>query len=226
MKLSLSYASRIPNEATTVLVVSNHRSFLDAPILIQALGRPIRIACHYYMGQTPLLREMVQLLGCFPLQKRQADFFAEAGNFLKMQQWVGLFPEGGSPMVELTQPWEMGTFQRGFAHLALRVGIPNLAILPVAIAATEESTYSTFPIQFLRLFDPSEPLFDRPGLHPVVIYHHVKVLIGHPMWITPQQQQQYQGKQAKRVVTEVTQYCQQQITDLLDSTHYACSFSA
>ena len=42
------YEDRIPQDAS-VLVVSNHRSFMDALILMAALSSPIRFACNHYM---------------------------------------------------------------------------------------------------------------------------------------------------------------------------------
>jgi 1-acyl-sn-glycerol-3-phosphate acyltransferase len=55
----------LPGQGVAI-VVSNHRSFLDAPILIQALGKTLPIACHHYMGKTPLLRELIGELGYSP----------------------------------------------------------------------------------------------------------------------------------------------------------------
>ncbi|WP_026734317.1 lysophospholipid acyltransferase family protein [Fischerella sp. PCC 9605] len=211
------YEDRIPQDAS-VLVVSNHRSFMDAPILMSALSSPIRFACHHYMGQVPVMREIVTGLGCFPLeanQQRQQSFFQRAQQLLQSKQLVGVFPEGTEPMVKFTQPNRMGEFQRGFAHLALRAAVQDLAILPVAIASLEEVNTSAVPLRLLSLFDPSEPLFNQPGFHPLVIYNRVAVLIGCPYWITPQHQQQYQGKHAKTVVVELTEHCRNEIANLL-----------
>ncbi|MBR8832057.1 MAG: hypothetical protein N5P05_000660 [Chroococcopsis gigantea SAG 12.99] len=208
----------IPMGGSTI-VISNHRSFLDAPILINALRRPVRIACHHYMGQTPGLKQMIDALGCFPLdapQQRQERFFQRARGFLEANEWVGLFPEGGSPMIHLTNPKEMTSFHRGFAHLALRCPLEKLAVLPVAILSEDESVISPFPVRFLRLFDPTEPLFDQDAWHPVVIYHRVKVYIGRPYWITDAQRANYSGKQGKRTVTEITDYCVREISTLLN----------
>ncbi len=218
MQMFVYHEDRIPRSLSSAIVVSNHRSFLDAALLIQALRMPVRIACHHYMGQTPFLREMVQLLGCLPLAEpaqRQRQFFEQAHQLLNSGQWVGLFPEGGSPMVELTQPKEVGPFQRGFAHLALQVDVPQLAVLPVAIASLEEQVASAFPIRWLRHFDASEPLFARPGLHPVVVYRRVNVLVGRPYWITSQHRQQYKGKGGKKMAVQLTQYCHREIATLM-----------
>lgn len=212
------YEDRIPRNGS-VLVVSNHRSFMDAPILMATVNRPIRFACHHYMGQVPVMREIVTgQLGCFPLEvpeRRQQSFFQQALKLLQASCAVGVFPEGTRPMVEFTQPNYIGEFQRGFAHLALRSPVKDLTILPVAIASLEEVNTSAVPLKLLSLFDPSEPLFNQSGWHPLVIYRRVAVLIGRPYWITVRQRQQYQGKQAKNVVTDLTNHCQAEITNLL-----------
>ncbi|NJL85170.1 MAG: 1-acyl-sn-glycerol-3-phosphate acyltransferase [Leptolyngbyaceae cyanobacterium SM1_1_3] len=215
------YFKRIP--AAQAIVISNHRSFLDAPVLMNALKRPIRFACHHYMGQVPLLREFVEQMGGFPLaapQQRQLSFFRQSMRLLKNQQSVGIFPEGTRPMVEIASPCSVYNFHRGFAHLALRSPIENLPILPVAIASKEKGAISPIPLRLFGLFDPSEPLFDQPGFHPVVIYNRVDVLVGNPIWITQAQRQNYQGKQAGEIVEEITVSCQQSIAKLLQQGLY------
>ncbi|MGL5080933.1 MAG: lysophospholipid acyltransferase family protein [Microcoleaceae cyanobacterium] len=217
-QMSLHHRNLIP-QTGSVLVVSNHRSFMDPIVLTAAVGRPIRFACHHYMGQVPLLRELVTTLGAFPLedpQHRPQEFFKQANALLANREMVGIFPEGAKPMVKVTPPLEIGSFQRGFAHLALRSDSENLAVLPLAIHTSEEALIqSLVPLKALSWFDPSEPLFDQPGWHPVVFYRRVNVLVGRPYWITPQLKQAYQGKQARDTVYQLTHYCEQEITKLL-----------
>lgn len=216
-QIELIYPQQIPN-ASAMLVVSNHRSFMDAPLLMAALNQPIRFACHHYMSQVPGLRETVKALGCFPLEaanQGQKGFFQQASHFLKTRQVVGIFPEGGQPMVAPGLPDQVGAFHRGFAHLALRSPVPKLAVLPIAIASQSESIFPGIPLPLLRFFDPSEPLFDQLGWHPLILYHQVQILVGRPYWITSNTQEKYRGKQGKTVVNELTQYCQAEIAQLL-----------
>jgi 1-acyl-sn-glycerol-3-phosphate acyltransferase len=221
MQMYLHNRDRVPQDSA-LLVVSNHRSFLDAPLLMAAIDRPIRFACHHYMGQVPVMREVVTKLGCFPLEapeQRQQSFFHQATQLLKTQQAVGVFPEGTDPMVNSPDRGQMGGFQRGFAHLALRAPVQNLAILPVAIAVQSETKTSAVPLKVLSFFDPSEPLFNQDGWHPLVMYQRVNVLIGRPYWIRPSQRQHYQGKRARTIVNDLTSYCHDEIKDLL---HQGC----
>jgi 1-acyl-sn-glycerol-3-phosphate acyltransferase len=183
-----------------------------------ALDRTIRFACHHYMGQVPVLREFVTRMGCFPLDEpdhRQRSFFHQATQLLQSRQVVGIFPEGAEPMVQLTNPGKIGEFQRGFAHLALRAPVRDLAILPVAIAPRSEFSTSPFPLKLLSWVDPSEPLFDQSGWHPMVLYRRVNVAIGQPIWLTEAQRRSYSGKHAKTVVTDLTTQCQAEIHNLL-----------
>ena len=222
LDLTLSYADRIPQDFPTI-VISNHRSFLDAPILIKTIPYPLRIACHHYMGQTPVVKEIVDSLGCFPLataKHRQRQFFDRANSFLASRQWVGLFPEGTRPMIEPTSPEEINEFHRGFAHLAWKTPVENLAVLPVAIASLSETNYPSIPISWLKQFDRDEPFFQRQGLHPMLVYHRAKVMIGRPYWINTAQKHEYKGRQAKKLATDLRDHCQSQITDLLKEGIY------
>lgn len=215
------HEDRIPRD-TPVLVVSNHRSFMDAPVLMAALGRPVRFACHHYMGQVPLMREFVTQLGCFPLsepERRQQSLVQQGSSLLKSQQVVGVFPEGAQPMVQATRPWEVGEFHRGFAHLALRSNVSNLAVLPVAIASTQETIQPSFPLKFLSVFDPTEPLFDRWSSHPMVLYRRLSILVGRPYWMTSSVRQAYQGKQAKTTIANLVDFCHTEIATLV---HQGC----
>lgn len=229
-RMYVSHEDRIPQDSA-VLVVSNHRSFMDAPLLMAAVGRSIRFACHHYMSQVPVMREMVKLLGAFPLEApehRQQYFFQQAIELLQSQQVVGVFPEGAQPMVSFSRPNEQREFHRGFAHLALRASssgathtpVRDLAVLPIAIASQEEVTSSAVPLRLLSLFDPSEPLFQQSGWHPLVAYRRATVLIGRPCWITKTQREQYQGRQAKTVVADLTHYCEDEIAGLLRQGYY------
>ncbi len=215
------YQHRIPPSAP-LLLVSNHRSILDVPLLMDITNRPIRFACHHYMSQVPILREIVNQIGALPLNEpgqSQHEFFRQAVQLLQQQEAIGIFPEGAEPMVQPNPADEVGEFHRGFAHLALKAPVDELAVLPIAIASNEEHIHSLMPLRVFSWFDPSEPLFRRSGWHPMVNYRRVNILVGRPFWITDKHREQYQGKQVRSAVTDLTNYCHQEIQDLLS---YGC----
>lgn len=72
-QISVSKRDRLPANSALV-VVSNHRSFMDAAILMAALDLPIHFACHHYMGQIPLVGELVNQLGFLPLDEPKQRF--------------------------------------------------------------------------------------------------------------------------------------------------------
>lgn len=219
-QVSSYHQHRIPKHRP-ILVISNHRSFMDAPLLMSALNYPIRFACHHYMSQVPVMRELVTGFGALPLdvpEQRHQTFFQQASQVLQSHQAIGVFPEGATPMVQETTPQSMGNFQRGFAHLALRAPVEGLAVLPVAIASHQEINTPLFPIRLLQLFDATEPAFDHAGWHPLVVYQRVSVLVGHPIDITPDQQAAYRGRKGRSLVIDLTTQCHTEIQTLLRST--------
>ena len=219
-ELSVVGQDRIPNNCATV-VVSNHRSIMDAAILMSALNTPIHFACHHYMGQIPLMSEVINQLGFLPLDKPKqphTNFFDRASHLLLKNKTLGIFPEGAHPMVKTTTPNSLDKFQRGFAHLALRTPVENLVILPVAIAARNELNTSLFPVRWLQLFDPLEPLFDRPDWHPLVLYGQVKVTIGTPISLSLAQKPDYHGRKALRWIKDLTEQCHQDIQKQLQES--------
>jgi 1-acyl-sn-glycerol-3-phosphate acyltransferase len=216
-QISVIGQERIPDNTST-LIVSNHRSFMDVAVLMAALNRPIHFACHHYMRQVPLVSELVDQLGFLPLDKpreRYSTFFDRASQLLKQRQTIGIFPEGAKPMVQDTGSATVDRFERGFAHLALRAPVDRLMILPVAIAAQHEVNTGLFPVRWLQLFDPAEPLFDRPDWHPLVLYHQVKVSIGTPILVDGTAKQRYHGRQAIDWVNKITEGCREEIQSLL-----------
>ncbi len=221
VRIRLHHAERLPR--SPFLMIANHRSFLDAPLLIAAAAQPVHFACHHYMAQVPIMRDVIDALGCFPLDEpdqRGRTFFKQGTSFLRSQESIGVFPEGTGPMIDVPPPAQVGAFHRGFAHLALRVPLANFQIVPAAILAIEEKQQKTIPFKLLSLFDPSEPLFNQSGQHPAVIYQRVVVAIGEPVPMTDLLRQGYRGKSASQVAADLSDRCHDEIQSLLQMGCY------
>ena len=199
-----------------LMVVSNHRSPLDAPVLMAGLGRDVAFACHQYMENVPLLRDVVHRFGAFPL-KSPYHFFRESYRRLRRTEAIGIFPEGAQPMVQLQTPRQVNAFHRGFAHLAFRVPVNKLAVLPVALVSNDVGFESPIPLSLLGWFDPTEPLFQTGGGHPIVMYRDVEVRIGPPIWVTPRDRRNYQGHEGIDYVQQLTDDCWQAVNHLLQA---------
>jgi 1-acyl-sn-glycerol-3-phosphate acyltransferase len=190
------------------VIVSNHRSFLDAPLLIAALGQPIHFACHYYMTQVPLLREITMGLGCIPLQQQsssQITFFRQVEQCLQQRESIGIFPEGANRITRSSSPQDIGPFHPGFAQVVFRSKVDPLPIVLVAIQVQQEWTAPDIPLDVFRFFDPTEPMFQGQGGHPVVLYQQVQLTVAPPIWITELERQQSRRDRALHLQTLANQ---------------------
>ncbi|MGD1859335.1 MAG: lysophospholipid acyltransferase family protein [Leptolyngbyaceae cyanobacterium] len=213
MKLTVSGRQKIPYNVPTI-VVSNHRSPLDGPVLMAGLNRNVAFVHHQYMENVPLLREVVHQFGGFPLDTPHR-LFRQGYQRLRRREMMGIFPEGAQSMVEIQPPRQINPFHRGFAHLALRVPIEPLALLPVALVSDDEGIESPIPLSLLGLFDPSEPLFQQGGRHPLVFYRRVEVRVGEPIWLTASDRDRYQGRDGTEFAQQLTDSCWTAVNDLL-----------
>lgn len=215
VRLKVSGQRKVP-QGVPMVVVSNHRSVMDAPVLMAGLNRNIAFVCHQYMEQVPVLRDVVSQFGAFPLDTPQR-LFRQGYKRLRRKDVIGIFPEGAQSMVQLQAPRQVNPFHRGFAHLALRVPVEPLALLPVALVSEEVGFESPIPLRLLSWFDPDEPLFQQSGGHPLVFYRQVEVKIGDPIWVTSRDREQYQGRHGTEFAQQLTDHCWSAVNDLLQS---------
>ena len=215
LSVTVHNLERLPKSGP-LIIVCNHRSFLDPFLLTSFLNTPINFVCHRFMGNVPILREVLQTCGGFPLSNDDwyPDLFKNAIDLLDRGKTVGIFPEGVAPMLNPPRPRELRTIYRGFAHLALQTTVHNLQILPVAICSKSEWQCPAVPLSLLRQFDPLEPLFKQDGWHPAVMYQNVAIRLGEPFMVD-QYRDRYQGRQASIVVRDLTAILSKQVSELL-----------
>jgi len=110
-----------------VVVVANHGSHLDPPLLGHALGRPVAFMAKAELFRVPLLGPIIRACGAYPVERGAGDREAiRTATDRLLQGWAtGVFLDGtrqADGRVNRPQP--------GAALLAARAGVP---LLPVAI---------------------------------------------------------------------------------------------
>ncbi|MFN2341131.1 MAG: lysophospholipid acyltransferase family protein [Halanaerobium sp.] len=110
-----------------VIVMSNHISAFDPPLLAAVFSRPVRFMAKKELFENPIIRIALFLNGSFPVDRSKNDITAvkKALSVIKDQEALGLFPEGTRhPEGKLGNP------KAGSVMLAIKSGAP---ILPVGI---------------------------------------------------------------------------------------------
>lgn len=116
----------VPRQGALV-VVANHGSHLDPPLLGHALGRPVAFMAKAELFKVPVLGAIIRACGAYPVSRGASDREAirTATNRL-LEGWAtGVFIDGTRQANgRVNDP------QAGAALLAARAGVP---LLPVAI---------------------------------------------------------------------------------------------
>lgn len=113
------------------LMVSNHCSWLDPPVLGCSLAhRQLHFMAKKELFERPGLGRVIRALGAFPVERGQADrkSLRLALELLGQGRIVCLFPEGTRG-----QGGPMGAWHVGVAMLAHHAGVP---IVPAALTGT------------------------------------------------------------------------------------------
>ena len=120
---------------TPYVFMSNHLSFLDAPLLVTVIDRPVRFVAKRFVFRIPVLGQGMRFAGYVPLDKegvgegrkriaRAVELICDRGySFL-------VYPEGTRSPEGTLLP-----FRRGGFFLALEAGAP---IVPISIKGTHE----------------------------------------------------------------------------------------
>ncbi len=120
----------VPREGP-FLVVANHMTNIDPPMLSVSLGRYAMIMATEGLFRTKLSNYFMRGLGAFPVRRErmQREVLLAAEQVLKNGYALCIFPEGmRSRTGQLRQAFP------GSAMIALRTGVP---IIPAAITGTE-----------------------------------------------------------------------------------------
>ncbi|MCC3144808.1 1-acyl-sn-glycerol-3-phosphate acyltransferase [Halanaerobium sp. Z-7514] len=110
-----------------VIIMSNHISLLDPPLIASVLDRPVHFMAKKELFENPILRLILYIADAFPVDRESTDIKAvkKALNILKNGEVLGLFPEGTRG-----DESEVADLKDGSVMLAVRSRVP---ILPVGI---------------------------------------------------------------------------------------------
>ena len=116
----------VPLEGALV-VVANHGSHIDPPLLGHALGRPVAFMAKAELFRVPLLGAIIRACGAYPVARGASDREAirTATDRLEEGWAIGVFIDGTRQ-----RDGRVNAPQAGAALLAARAGVP---LLPVAI---------------------------------------------------------------------------------------------
>lgn len=114
-----------------LLVVSNHMTFAEPPIIRILLKRESRFATKEDFFENRFIGKMMEIFGCFPVHQHRADIKAIRlmERYLSLGFAVTIFPEGTR-----SKNAELLPALHGATLIAQRTGAP---ILPVGITGTE-----------------------------------------------------------------------------------------
>lgn len=132
----ISGRDRIPRQGG-LLIVCNHISFADPPLLGTVMPRPVEFMTMAEMFRKPWMARLLHTIGCFPVDRSRVDQRAvrEAIRRLRAGRCIAIFPEGG---IRLTQKSVLGgdpDIKPGAGAIAL---LGNAAILPVIVRDTRK----------------------------------------------------------------------------------------
>ena len=106
------------------LLLPNHISWVDAIVLQLACPRPVRYIIDQEFYHKPLLRPLLRVVGCIPIDTRHARSAIKAATErLTAGEVVCLFPEG-----QLTRSGTLLRLRRGYELIAQHANVP---VVPV-----------------------------------------------------------------------------------------------
>ncbi len=124
-------AENVPQDGPLV-VVSNHASDFDPPIVSNCVGRPVAFMAKEELFHIPVLKQAIELYGAYPVKRGSADRNAIRAALSHLEKgWaVGLFLQGTrTPDARITDP------KLGAALIAAKA---KASLLPVSLWGTEK----------------------------------------------------------------------------------------
>jgi 1-acyl-sn-glycerol-3-phosphate acyltransferase len=132
-------AEKVP-QAGPVLVVSNHASDFDPPLLANCVRRPVAFMAKEELFQVPVLKQVITVYGAYPVKRGSPDRSAIRSALTCLEKgWaVGIFITGTrTPDGRVTAP------KLGAAMVAAKAKVP---LLPVSLWGTQAIVQKGSPL--------------------------------------------------------------------------------
>ncbi|MEL7239179.1 MAG: lysophospholipid acyltransferase family protein [Planctomycetota bacterium] len=141
-----------------VLVLSNHQSYLDPPLLGLPMRRPMAYLAKSELFKNPLFGGLIRQLNAFPVRQGAGDIGAMRESIKLLQEgWLlNVFPEGLR-----TPDGELKPSQKGGALMVRKAGVP---VVPAVI----DGSFNAWPRN--QKFPRSKPVRVMYG-PPVELAH-------------------------------------------------------
>ncbi|WP_432563331.1 lysophospholipid acyltransferase family protein [Kineococcus sp. SYSU DK003] len=150
---------------TAAILVANHSSHLDAPVILEALGPrrrrrvAIAAAADYFFDVWWRAAPSGLVIGTYPLERRGGRGPNSSAKLLQDGWSLVIFAEGGR-----SYTGEMRPFKKGAAYLALEAGVP---VVPIALRGTFDAMppKQNWPSKGRQPISVTfgEPLYGRAG---------------------------------------------------------------
>ncbi len=119
-------------DGESFVIMSNHQSLYDVPVIYQALGRRIRMVAKQELFRVPIWGRAMRGAGFIALDRksrqRSRQTLLESAQVLHGGTSIWIAPEGTR-----SKTGELGPFRKGGFHLALQSGA---RILPLTVLGT------------------------------------------------------------------------------------------
>lgn len=128
--------SKLPAEGPG-LIIANHISYLDGPIIQCGTTRPIRFVIDKYIYEQPGVNYFMRLSGAIPIAPKKGiveQALDEISQGLKNGDLICIFPEG-----QLTYTGNLGRFKPGIEWIISRDPVP---VYPLALKGLWGSIFS------------------------------------------------------------------------------------
>jgi 1-acyl-sn-glycerol-3-phosphate acyltransferase len=118
-----------------VLLVANHQSFLDPPLVSGRLNRPVSFMAKSELFENPLFAKLIRALHAYPVRQGRGDKSAIEETVRRLHEGhvLNIYPEGARTTDGRLQP-----IQRGVALVVKKADVP---IIPVVL----DGSYDAYP---------------------------------------------------------------------------------